>query len=455
MTPLEPLPSAWTIAPIGDVADINPKLSKLSIPDELQVSFIPMSAVEACGGFVDVSQSRPFASVRKGYTPFRQGDVLFAKITPCMENGKMAVVPELTNDIGFGSTEFHVLRPRSIISAKYLYYFVSSEKFRHDAEHNMTGAVGQRRVPTAYVSRCLIPLPPLAEQHRIVAKIEELYSELDKGIENLAVARGQLEVYRQSILKYAFDGRMTEGWRETNPHKWVSMSIKDASDRIVDCLHSTPKFAASGKFCIDSTWIENNRVLFDEARFVDESVFANRIVRLKPAKGDVLFVREGSKKIGTAVVANFDDDYCLGQRMMMFRLRSEILPQYFVYYIQSDSFKKQYKPLIGGSASPHLNITDIKRMTFPLCSLNEQREIVRMIDAQYSVIDDLETTIDEEMQRSHALRQAVLKRAFSGRLVAQEANDVTASVRLASTAQPKKAVGNVRKKKSNRNMEAA
>lgn len=203
------LPPSWALAQIADVAGINPGLDKSKVDDGLEVSFLPMSAVEAGTGHMDITAARRFSEVKKGYTPFCEGDVLFAKITPCMENGKMAVVPALKNGQGFGSTEFHVLRPRIGISAQYLYYFISSQKFRHDAEHNMTGAVGQRRVPAPYLSQQEIPLPPEREQRRIVAKIEELFSELDNGVENLTAAREQLKAYRQSVLKHAFEGKLT------------------------------------------------------------------------------------------------------------------------------------------------------------------------------------------------------------------------------------------------------
>ena len=136
-----------------------------------------------------------------------------------MENGKMAIVPSLKYGLGFGSTEFHVLRPYRKISAQYIYWFVSSEQFRRDAQHNMTGAVGQRRVPAPYLAHQTIPVPPTQEQRRIVAKIEELFSELDKGVESLKKARAQLNIYRQAVLKHAFEGKLTAKWREENKDK--------------------------------------------------------------------------------------------------------------------------------------------------------------------------------------------------------------------------------------------
>lgn len=207
------LPAGWEKAELSEICLVNPTIDKSAIADDLAVSFVPMPAVEAENGAVDVSATRKFGDVKKGYTPFREGDVLFAKITPCMENGKMAVVPALHNGLGFGSTEFHVLRAHLGISPQFVYHFVSSRSFRHVAEHNMSGAVGQRRVTTPYLSACTIPVPPTAEQHRIVAKIEELFSELDQGVASLKTAREQLKVYRQSLLKNAFEGKLTAAWR--------------------------------------------------------------------------------------------------------------------------------------------------------------------------------------------------------------------------------------------------
>jgi len=206
----------WAVAKIEEIAEINPRLPKGELSADMTVSFVPMAAVGAENGSINVSNTRTYYDVQKGYTTFKEGDVLFAKITPCMENGKMAIVPSVQNGHGFGSTEFHVLRPSSAIETRYLYYYISSKQFRMDAEHNMSGAVGQRRVTTPYLAACKIPLPPLPEQHRIVAKIEELFSELDKGIESLKTAREQLKVYRQALLKHAFEGKLTEKWREEN-----------------------------------------------------------------------------------------------------------------------------------------------------------------------------------------------------------------------------------------------
>jgi type I restriction enzyme S subunit len=211
------LPVGWTVSTIEDIADVNPRLNKAGIPDDLNVSFVPMPAVGAADGSIDVSGERPFLEVKKGFTAFKEGDVLFAKITPCMENGKMAIVPKLKNGLGFGSTEFHVLRPKEGVDAKYIYYYVSSKSFRGEAERYMTGAVGQRRVTTPYLKECEIPLAPGEQQKRIVAEIEKQFSRLDEAVTNLKRVKANLKRYKAAVLKAAVEGKLTEEWRKQHP----------------------------------------------------------------------------------------------------------------------------------------------------------------------------------------------------------------------------------------------
>jgi len=211
------LPKGWTSARIDKVCDVNPRLNKSEISDDLMVSFVPMPAVGAGNGSIDVSNERPASEVKKGFTAFKQGDVLFAKITPCMENGKMAIVPKVANEHGFGSTEFHVLRPNEGVESRYVYYYVSSQNFRGVAERYMTGAVGQKRVSTTYLKEQEIPLAPPEEQKRIVAEIEKQFSRLDEAVANLKRVKANLKRYKAAVLKAAVEGKLTEEWRKQHP----------------------------------------------------------------------------------------------------------------------------------------------------------------------------------------------------------------------------------------------
>ena len=213
---LPDLPKGWVWATVGQISETNPSIDKKSIPDDLLVSFVPMAEVGAENGHINVNNTRPFSEVKKGFTNFLEGDVLFAKITPCMENGKMAIVPALSSGYGFGSTEFHVIRPYDGVNPYFIYYMVSNLSYRKEAAHHMTGAVGQKRVPESFLVNTCMPLPHLEEQLQIISEvqrrltvIEKLYAEINGNLK-------RAERLRQAILKKAFSGRLVHQASKSN-----------------------------------------------------------------------------------------------------------------------------------------------------------------------------------------------------------------------------------------------
>jgi type I restriction enzyme, S subunit len=202
------LPEGWKQEQLNLLTEINPKLPNREISDNLIVSFIPMKRVEEISGIVDLTEKKKYSEVRKGFTSFINKDVIFAKITPCMENGKIAVVNNLENGIGFGSTEFHVLRCKESIINQYLFYFLTQDKYRFEAAHNMTGAVGQKRVPKSFIENSLIPLPSVKEQQNIIEEIESRLSIADEVEKIINESLLKAESMKQSILKKAFEGKL-------------------------------------------------------------------------------------------------------------------------------------------------------------------------------------------------------------------------------------------------------
>ena len=205
------LPKEWKWELISDIAEINPLLpNKANIDRDLEVQFLPMKLVEEIINKIHLTETRKFVDVLKGsYTPFIDGDIIFAKVTPCMENGKIAIVNKLKNGIGFGSSEFHVLRCSDEINNSYLYNFIVQDTFRNKAQAAMTGAVGLRRVPKQFIENYLIPIPPtIEEQHQIVQEIESRLSVCDKMEQSITESIAKAEALRQSILKKAFEGKL-------------------------------------------------------------------------------------------------------------------------------------------------------------------------------------------------------------------------------------------------------
>lgn len=167
------LPQGWASAPLGTIAEVNPRHPK-GLDETILVTFVPMAGLSESKSDFQFTEERPLGEVRKGFTHFAEGDVLFAKITPCMENGKGAVARGLRNKLGCGTTELHVIRPLAGISPDYIYRLLAQRSVRRAAKENFTGTAGQARVPTSFIHELEIPLPPLAEQRRIVAKLEKV-----------------------------------------------------------------------------------------------------------------------------------------------------------------------------------------------------------------------------------------------------------------------------------------
>jgi type I restriction enzyme S subunit len=210
---IKPLPKGWTFASFPDIAEINPVMPSIFPADTQLVTFLPMASVDVLSGRIDTSANRAWQEVKKGYTRFQENDVLFAKITPCMENGKAAVAHGLLGGVGAGSTEFHVLRANSLVTSHYLLLFILQEKFRSSARAAMTGTAGQLRVPARFLESQKIPLPPLPEQYRIVSAAESYLTRLDDAMATLERVQRNLKRYRASVIKAAVEGRLvpTEG----------------------------------------------------------------------------------------------------------------------------------------------------------------------------------------------------------------------------------------------------
>jgi len=205
----ENLPKTWKLITIHEACDVNPpKPSKNFLPADAPVTFVPMPAVDADMGAITNPQLKPYLDVRSGFTSFRDGDVIMAKITPCMENGKAAIIHGMKNGIGFGSTEFHVMRSRGEILPEYLYRYIRQESFRKDAENHFTGSVGQKRVPSDFIKQSVIPLPPLAEQHEIVRRVGLLFERADAIDREVVAAGRRCERLTQAVLGKAFRGEL-------------------------------------------------------------------------------------------------------------------------------------------------------------------------------------------------------------------------------------------------------
>ena len=452
---------------LSAAVEVNPKIDRTGLTDKTQVSFVPMAAVGAASGHIDVSTVRPYAEVKKGYTNFRNGDVLFAKVTPCMENGKMAVARQLKSGVGFGSTEFHVLRPREGIDSQYIYYFVSSQTFRKEASGHMTGAVGLRRVPSAFLENAEVPLPPLERQREIVAELEKQFSRLDETFANLQRVKANLKRYKASVLKAAVEGRLVETeasiahregrtyetgeqllqrileerrveWngkgkykepvqadvetQKQQPGGWAAVSW----ETVLSPSDGAFKRGPFGSALTKAIFVQQGYKVYEQyCPINDDCSFARYYIT--PEKFEELngfAVQAGDYLIScsgvtlgriTRVPEKFDPGV-INQALLRVRLNSAVVDhRYFLHLFRGPVFQGQIFEQSAGAAIPNVRgVAELKAMTIPLPPLHEQKRIADEIDRRLSIVREVEAEVDTNLKRAQALRQATLAKAFAG-----------------------------------------
>ena len=372
----------------------------------------------------------------------------------------------------------------------YAYYFLQS---KYQQINTRAKGSGTPHVDPDLLWNYKFPIPPLAEQHRIVAKIEELFSELDKGVENLKTARAQLKVYRQALLKHAFEGKLTAEWREQNKDKletasalqqriqteraaryqqqltdWQATGQKGSkpkapkplppltNDELADLpelsegwiytrfglVIDEPTYGTSKKCDYE---IEGTGVLripnvvsgridasdLKHAQFTDDE-----IATYKLNTGDILIIRSnGSVSIvgRCAVVSENDTKFLYAGYLIRLRPNKLLVESRYLLNIFSLHSTRKQIELKAKSTSGvnNINTGEIQSLIISLCGIKEQKVIVEYLEARLSEVDQLDQSITIALQQSEALRQSILKKAFSGALVPQEANDEPASVLLA------------------------
>jgi type I restriction enzyme, S subunit len=217
---------------LGDVAEINPSMPR-SIREQKAACLVPFIGMASVSEqrVASYGESRPLGSVLKGFTYFQRDDVLLAKITPCFENGKAAHLSNLPAEIGFGSTEFHVLRAGPELDGRYLFHAVTGAGFRAAGERNMTGTAGQKRVPSEFVKRFRIPVPALDEQRRIARVLDNADAVCRKRRESLRL----LDVFLRSVFLEMFGDpvRNEKGW-PTAPLGHLAVIRRGASPRPIE-----------------------------------------------------------------------------------------------------------------------------------------------------------------------------------------------------------------------------
>lgn len=450
------LPKGWVSAKLEDIAETNPR-HPAGLNDTLKVTFVRMAAVSELNWKFQYTEESILGQVRKGYTHFAEGDVLFAKITPCMENGKAAVAKGLKNKLGCGSTEFHVVRPRAGIDSKYIYYFVHQEAFRREAAQNFTGTAGQLRVPVQFIKAAELPIPPTHEQCRIVEKLETLLWKVDTCQKRLEKIRVILKRFRQSVLAAACSGRLTADWREDAnlegdlPSGWKPACVGDVIEDL--------KYGTSQKCSYDKKGVPVLRIpnvvngIIDHGDLKFATLPKQELKQLRLSSGDILIIRSnGSVSLvgKSAIVREPDKGFAYAGYLIRIRPNRTIIDSEFLNLVLSSYEVRLQIEMEARSTSGvnNINSGEVRSLQLSLPPLKEQHEIVRRVKEFYVLADQIETRYAKAKTYVDKITQSILAKAFRGELVPQDPSDEPATVFLERLRKERSAATTTTKKRN-------
>lgn len=436
----EDLPDSWELVPLGEFVENEkgkkPKQESKEKSPEFNLPYIDIQAFEE--GIIKSWTNG------EGCRLCYEDDFLMV-----WDGSRSGLVGKGVNG-ALGSTLVRINFPG--IFNDYAYYFLQS-KF---AEINSRAkGVGIPHVDPNLLWNYGFPIPPLNEQKRIVAKIEELFSELDSGIESLKTAREQLKVYRQAVLKHAFEGKLTAPWREKNKDKIESAEqllekiIKETKPKKLSNIANRDgiTYCSVGEICTNLQYgytasakeekcgprflritdIQDGRVIWDGVPYCE--IEPKNIAKYKLKSGDIVFARTGGTVGKSFLIRDIPEDALFASYLIRLSPHPDILPEYLYFFLQTNSYWEQVG-LKKGGLQGNVNATTLASIELPLFSKEEQKIIAEEISKKFDYISAIESEIEVNLQKSEALRQSILKKAFSGQLVAQNPADEPASILL-------------------------
>ena len=408
------LPDEWKWVRLGKIYDVNPKVQA---DDDLEASFVTMSdispGIKSQFDFI----VRKWGEIKKGHTQFANGDVAFAKISPCFENRKSMILDGLKNGIGAGTTELIVLRNPSIDN-KYTFLFISSEEFIRHARNTYKGVVGQQRINLDFVKNYPMPLPPLSEQRRLVARIESLFAKLDAAREKVQSVLDSHETRKAALLHDAFTGKLTARWQEEHNlsyNEWHLVCIKDICHSLK--YGTAKKSEASGRYVVIRMGnLFDGEILWDNLAYSNDS---EDIEKYQLTPGDVLFNRTNSAAlVGKTSIYRGDYPAIYAGYIIKLDYDRQAIDGEFLNYVMNSPCAKAYcnKVKTDGVNQSNINAKKIGAFQFKLPSLPEQQEIVRILGRLLAREQRARQAAEETLAAIDRMKQSILARAFRGEL---------------------------------------
>jgi len=366
----------WPMVELGEVCEINPKKSEIkTVSPDTVVSFVPMSDLSDNGMFFEIKQTKKLSDVLSGYTYFCNNDVLLAKVTPCFENGKSGIAQGLKNNIGFGSSEFVVLRSSERIIPELVYRFVSSERFREMGIPQMTGTGGLQRLPTSFISNFQIPLPPLEVQKEIVAELDN-YQKIISGASQV------VESYKPAI-------KIEPDWKTVELGELCEIKGGKRIPKGLNFSNTTTQHPYLR--VID---FNNNTINQTNLKYIDEEVF-NQIKNYTISSDDVYISIAGTIGLTGTIPGNLNGANLTENAAKLVIKNKVVLDKnYLVFILANENAEHQIKRFTHAVGVPKLALERIKLIKIPLPSIDIQKQISAQIEQEQKLVEANKSLIE-------------------------------------------------------------
>ena len=400
------VPNSWDIVSVSDLFLLNPK-SELN--DNMKVGFIPMALVEDGFSRNHFFEERTWKDVNRGYCHFQNGDIGVAKISPCFENRKSTIFKNLPNNYGAGTTELVILRPIKVYAKFYLYLFKSDWYLKEGTKY-FKGVVGQQRVHKEIFTDLHIPLPPFAEQQRIVEEIEYWFALIDQIEQDKSDLQTAIRQTKSKILDLAIHGKLvpqnpndepaSELLKRINPKAEITCDNGHYPVGWIDVIlgdifyHNTGKaLNSSNKEGVLRNYLTTSNVYWNQfdLSLVKQMPFRdNELEKCTVQKGDLLVCEGGD--VGRSAIWNFDYNICIQNHIHRLRPKGDLNVSFYYYVLR---FLKEHNRIGGkGIGLLGLSSNELHKIGMPLPPRKEQDRIVLKIEELFSVLDNIQNALE-------------------------------------------------------------
>ena len=401
---------SWPMVKLGDVATVNPRAPK-ALDSYQIVAFVAMASVSE-DGYLQSEEPKVLEETKKGFTYFAKSDVLIAKITPCFENGKCLRANQISYPVGFGSTEFHVLRPdEARLDATYLFYMIWSNQFRALGAASMSGAAGQKRVGSDFLKNFEIPLPPLAEQKRIAAILDKADAIRRKRQQAIQLA----DDFLRAVFLEMF------GDPVTNPKGWEVKKLSEISTKILN--GTTPKggsevYVDSGVQFLRSQNVWKNHIIYDDLVYLDDKTHKS-MAKSSLKHKDILMTKTGrinteNSSLGRAALFLGEDNSAnINGHVYLIRLKKDIIHEFVVFILTTTEYRDYIRSVcVGGIDKRQINKEHLE--DFPI--ILPPKLLQEKFFAQLNQIRSFVGRATDSLADAEEMFNGLSHKAFSGQL---------------------------------------